>query len=93
MAPETLAAARRIRRAQLRRAVVLLAGGALLLVGMPVLIRVAPWLVEARLLGVPGAWLVVAVLPYPVMAVLAWAHLVAAERAERGPAGPAVDDT
>ncbi|MDQ4117244.1 MAG: hypothetical protein M3235_09820, partial [Actinomycetota bacterium] len=72
--------------AQLRRAAALLAAGALLLFGVPALVRLAPGLVEARLFGVPGAWLVVAVLPYPVMAVLAWAHLVAAERAERDPA-------
>jgi hypothetical protein len=65
---------------------VLLAVGALLLFGVPALIHVAPWLVEARLLGVPGGWLVVAVLPYPVMAALAWAQLLAAERAERDPA-------
>ena len=86
VAPETLAAARRIRRAQLRRSAVVLAAGVLLLVGVPVLIRVAPWLTEAHLFGIPGGWLVVAVLPYPVMAAMAWVHLVAAERAERDPA-------
>lgn len=70
----------------------LLAAGALLLIGLPVLIRLAPSLLEARLFGIPGAWLMVAVLPYPLMAALAWAHLVAAERAERDPAGGAVRD-
>ena len=81
--PEVLDAARRVRRAQLRRAAVLLAGGAVLLLGVPVLIRVAPGLVDVRLFGVPGGWLAVAVLPYPVMALLAWAQLAAAERVER----------
>ncbi|TCK26442.1 hypothetical protein [Pseudonocardia endophytica] len=86
--PESLAAARRIRRTQLRRTAVVLGASALLLFGVPVLIRLAPWLVEIRLAGVPGGWLVVAVLPYPVMAALAWAQLVAAERAERAPSPP-----
>ncbi len=40
----------------------------------------------------PGGWIVVAVLPYPAMVVLAWAHLAAAERVERGHPTPDADD-
>ncbi|MEU6699674.1 hypothetical protein [Pseudonocardia sp. NPDC046786] len=78
--------ARRTRRAQVRRATLTLVCGALLLLGVPVLLRVAPGLSEWRVAGLPLGWIVVAWLPYPLLALLAWWHLRGAERAER--AGP-----
>jgi hypothetical protein len=77
------ARAERIRRAQLRIAASTLAGGALLLVGLPVLLNATPELLGVRLFEVPVAWLAVAVLPYPVLALLGRWQLRRAERAER----------
>ena len=59
----------------------LLAGGAFL-VGVPLLLHVAPALDDVRFLGLPISWLAVAVLPGPVLAGLAWWQLRRAERAE-----------
>jgi hypothetical protein len=77
------ARAERIRRAQLRVAAVTLAGGALLLIGLPLLLDAMPVLLAARLLDVPVAWLAVAVLPYPTLALLGRRQLRRAEEAER----------
>lgn len=81
--PALLQTARRVRRAQLRRATTTVLLGALLLFGLPVLLRVAPDLGGVRLFGVPGGWLAVALAPYPLLAALAWWQLAGAERAER----------
>jgi len=78
---ETLARARGIRRRQLRIALGTLAGAAVLLVGLPVVLGVVPR--TFRLADMPIVWLAVAVLPYPVLAVLARLQLRRAERAER----------
>ncbi|MCW0213896.1 MAG: hypothetical protein OJJ54_11085 [Pseudonocardia sp.] len=75
--------AERIRRRQLRLAACTLAGGAALLVGLPALLHVAPVLLALRIADVPVAWLAVAVLPYPLLATLAWWQLGRAERTER----------
>lgn len=80
--------ARGIRRTQLRRATVTLALGALLLLGAPALLRLYPDLGGARLFGVPAGWLALAVLPYPLLGLLAWWQLAAAEHAERQDTGP-----
>jgi hypothetical protein len=77
-----LARAERIRALQLRRAVTALLAGAAFLVGLPLLLRLVPALDDVRLLGVPVSWLAVAVLPWPVLAGLAWWQLRRAERAE-----------
>lgn len=77
------ARAERVRRAQLRVAAATLAGGALLLVGLPLLLAAAPALQAVRLLDVPVAWLAVAVLPYPALALLGRWQLRRAEAAER----------
>jgi O-antigen/teichoic acid export membrane protein len=77
------ARAERIRRAQLRIAVVTLLGGALLLVGLPVLLDALPVLLTMRLYDVPVAWLAVGVLPYPALALLGRRQLRRAEEAER----------
>jgi hypothetical protein len=79
--------ARRVHRRQLRLALVVLAALAGLLIGLPVLLAVAPGLDQVRLAGIPLSWLAVAVLPYPVLALLAHGQLRRAERVERpGPA-------
>ena len=82
LTPAELARAERIRALQLRRAVqALLAGGAFL-VGLPLLLYLAPVLDDVRLAGVPISWLAIAVLPWPVLAGLAWWQLRRAERVE-----------
>ena len=74
--------AEEIRRRQLRRAVTALLAGAAFLVGLPLLLDLAPVLDDVRLFGVPVSWLAVAVLPWPVLAGLAWWQLRRAEDAE-----------
>ncbi|MBN9109306.1 MAG: hypothetical protein J0I34_11015 [Pseudonocardia sp.] len=80
--------AERLRRAQLRLALVGLAGLALLLVGLPILLDAVPELIRPRLFGLPVSWLAVAVLPYPALALLAWRQLRRAERLERADEPP-----
>ncbi|MCF7551076.1 hypothetical protein [Pseudonocardia sp. WMMC193] len=77
---EALARARRVRRAQLRVAAGTLVGAALLLVGLPALLDLLPR--DWRVGDMPVVWLAVAVLPYPVLATLAWVQLRRAERVE-----------
>jgi len=74
--------ARRVRRRQLRWALGGVAAVSLLVVGLPLLLAAAPGLGGIRLLGVPVSWLLVAVLPYPLLAVLAFGLLRGAERIE-----------
>ena len=82
LTPAELSRAERVRALQLRRAVqALLAGGAFL-VGLPLLLYLAPVLDDVRLAGVPISWLAIAVLPWPVLAGLAWWQLRRAERVE-----------
>ncbi len=81
--------AEEIRRRQLRRAVTALLAGGAFLVGLPLLLDLVPALDDVRLLGVPVSWLAVAVLPWPVLAGLAWWQLRRAEDAEApGPPVP-----
>ena len=54
-----------------------------LLFGLPLLLAVWPELDAARLAGIPVSWLMLAVLPYPVMALLARWQLRRAEAVER----------
>lgn len=87
-APE-LARAERVRARQLRRAVTALLAGGAFLVGLPLLLHLVPALDDVRLLGVPLSWLAIAVLPWPVLAGLAWWQLRRAEKAETdGEDGP-----
>ena len=51
--------------------------------GLPLLFLLAPAMTAIELLGVPLPWLLLGVGAYPVITVAAWAHLRAAERAER----------
>ena len=76
--------AEEIRRRQLRRAVTALLAGAAFLVGLPLVLDLLPGLDDVRLLGVPVSWLAVAVLPWPVLAGLAWWQLRRAEAIEDG---------
>jgi hypothetical protein len=85
LAPADAERARRIHRAQLRQAVMVLGLLGALLFGLPLLLAAAPALDHVRLLGVPVSWLAVAVLPFPVLALLARWQLRRAERAERRP--------
>ena len=85
--------AEQVRRRQLRRAVTALLAGAAFLVGLPLLLDLVPALDDVRLFDIPLSWLAVAVLPWPVLAGLAWWQLRRAEDAETavdpadGPAG------
>lgn len=69
---------------QRRRAVAPLLGLFALLFGLPLLFALLPALDELRLLGVPVSWLMLGVLPFPVMVGLARWQLHRAERAEEG---------
>ena len=82
LTPDELARAERIRAVQLRRAVTALLAVGAFLVGLPLLLQLVPALDDVRLFGVPVSWLAVAVLPWPVLAALAWWQLRRAERAE-----------
>jgi hypothetical protein len=82
LTPDGLERAERIRAVQLRRAVTALLAGGAFLVGLPLLLQLVPALDDVRLFGVPVSWLAVAVLPWPVLAALAWWQLRRAERAE-----------
>ena len=70
-----------------------------LLFGLPLVLATWPELDAVRLAGIPVSWLVVAVLPYPVLALLARWQLRRAEAAERtgptarpGPPRPRADE-
>ena len=79
---DELERAERVRRLQLHRAGTALLAVATFLVGLPVLLDTFPGLDDVRLLGVPVSWLAVAVLPWPVLAGLAWWQLRRAEAVE-----------
>ena len=53
-----------------------------LLLGLPAVFALFPGLDDIRLLGIPLSWLMIAVLPYPAMALLAHWQLRRAERLE-----------
>ena len=74
--------ARRVHGRQLRSALGVLALLALLLIGLPLALAAAPGADQVRLAGIPLSWLAVAVLPYPVLTLLAAWQLRRAERAE-----------
>jgi hypothetical protein len=60
-----------------------------LLFGLPLVLALWPELDTMRLAGVPVSWLMLAVLPYPLMVLLARWQLRRAEAAEQaGPVGP-----
>lgn len=75
--------ARRVRRRQLHFAVLGLAVVAALTIGGPLLLELAPGLVYVSVAGIPLAWVGVAILPYPLLGVVALWQLRGAERIER----------
>lgn len=83
LAPADAERARRIHHRQLRYALTVLGLLWALLLGLPVVLAGAPVLDSVRLAGIPVSWLAVAVLPFPLMALLAGWQLRKAERAER----------
>ncbi|MEC3980331.1 hypothetical protein [Amycolatopsis sp. H20-H5] len=72
-------------RVQRRRGVLSLVLIFALLFGLPLLFQLAPGLDSLRLWGIPLSWLMIAILPYPVMALLARWQLRRAERVEDSP--------
>jgi len=71
-------------QAQRRKGVLALVLMFVLLAGLPMLFSLWPSLDSLRLLGIPVSWLMLAVLPYPVMVLIAWWQLRRAERIEAG---------
>jgi hypothetical protein len=83
LAPADAERARRIHHRQLRYALTVLAMLGALLLGLPLVLAGAPALDTVRFVGIPVSWLAVAVLPFPLLALLAGWQLRKAERAER----------
>jgi hypothetical protein len=69
-------------RAQRRPALLTLAGLLTLLCGLPVLFTLLPGLDHVRVGGIPLSWLMLGVLPFPVMVLLAVWQLRRAEEIE-----------
>lgn len=74
---------RSLMRAQLRLGLSVLAVVTIALASLPLLFTIEPRLGNLRLLTVPLPWLIVGVSIYPLLALAAWWHVRAAERAER----------
>lgn len=74
--------ARELYTAQLRLAVAPLVGLFALLLGLPLGFALLPVLDELRLLGIPVSWLMLVLVPFPMMVWLARWQLRRAERAE-----------
>jgi hypothetical protein len=83
LAPADAERARRIHDRQLRYALTVLGLLGALLLGLPLVLAGIPALDTVRLAGIPVSWLAVAVLPFPLMALLAGWQLRKAERVER----------
>ncbi|MGW7532704.1 hypothetical protein [Amycolatopsis sp. NPDC054798] len=69
-------------RIQRRRGIPALVAMFVLVLGLPVLFSLVPSLDSVRLWGIPLSWLLIAVLPYPVLAGLSWWQLRRAEKIE-----------
>ncbi|WP_199485218.1 hypothetical protein [Actinomadura craniellae] len=70
-------------RAQLRLALRVCGALGCVIGGLPLLFLVLPGVREARLLGLPVAWLLLAGLVYPAFVVTGWWYVRQAERNER----------
>lgn len=68
---------------QLRTAVVLAAIVVAVLGGLPLAFYLSPELARARVIGLPLAWLLLALLPFPLLLLTGLAYNRAAERHER----------
>ncbi|GAB3296838.1 hypothetical protein [Parasphingorhabdus pacifica] len=75
--------ARALYMAQRKLAVAPLAGLLALLFGLPIVFALLPVLDELRVLEIPVSWLMLVVLPFPVMVLLALWQLRRAERVDR----------
>jgi hypothetical protein len=69
-------------RRQRRPAAITLAGLGLLLCGLPVTFTLWPGLDQVRVFDIPLSWLMLGVLPFPLMVLLGWWQLRHAERVE-----------
>ena len=70
-------------RAQLRLAALVILALAVLVGGLPVAFRLVPGLMAIEVLGMPLAWVLLAFAVYPVLFLLGWVYVRAAERNER----------
>jgi hypothetical protein len=70
-------------RSQLRLAVGTILALASTVGSLPVLFWLVPGLTSHRVLGMPVSWVLLAFACYPVLALLAWRYVRAAERNER----------
>jgi hypothetical protein len=70
-------------RAQLRLAALVLVALLVTLVGLPLVFRLLPRIVEVHVLGMPLSWVLLAFAAYPLMFALGWLYVRAAERNER----------
>jgi hypothetical protein len=70
-------------RAQLRLAGLVLGALVVLVAGLPLCFTVFPHLVRVQVLGMPLPWVLLAFAVYPVLLLLGWAYVRAAERNER----------
>ena len=74
---------RSLMRAQLRLGLSVLAVVTIVLGSLPMLFTIEPRLGSLRVFTVPLPWLIVGLTIYPLLALAAWWHVRAAERAER----------
>jgi hypothetical protein len=79
-----IAAARAAYTRQRRLALISTTALAMLVIGTPALLALAPGLSNVRFGDVPLSWLFIGAVPFPALLAVSWAHLRAAERAERG---------
>ncbi|MEZ5118021.1 MAG: hypothetical protein R2737_17295 [Candidatus Nanopelagicales bacterium] len=72
-----------LKRSQLRLALLVAASVGALLGGIPVLFLAVPALRNATLAGIPAGWLLLGLVVFPVICLVAWWYVRAAERNER----------
>jgi hypothetical protein len=70
-------------RAQLRLAAIVLVALVVLVGGLPLSYWLFPGLGDVRVLGMPLAWVVLGFAVYPLLLLLGWFYVRAAERNER----------
>ena len=70
-------------RAQLRLALIVIGTLVVLVAGLPVFFWAFPVLGDVVVLGMPLAWVLLGFAVYPVLVVVAWLYVRAAERNER----------
>jgi hypothetical protein len=70
-------------RAQLRLAGLVIGALVLLVGGLPVAFRLLPGLMSRDVLGMPLSWVLLAFAVYPLLFLLGWLYVRAAERNER----------